>query len=421
MNLIDKPHSRLGPSGWDRWSRCPGSAALCDTVPNKVSIYAAEGTVAHEVADRVLRGEVDHPEALVGEVFQSDGFDIVVDMETADAVNTYVATVRELIGNGVLMPEMQVPIGHLTGERDAAGTSDCIGISAGGTRLIVIDLKYGKGNAVDAKDNGQGRLYALGALELLGAIFDEIVEVEIVIVQPRLDSVSSEILSVAELREFANEVEVAAGLVRLNDEVFGEGNDLDLNPGEKQCKFCDAKGVCPALREEVSSSLAVVASTAGDFADLTLPKQAAAVSITPEIDAERLAEFLRAVPLIEDAIKGVRAEVERRLFDGQSVPGFYLGVGRKGNRKWGVADIEEQLKKRLGSAAYERKLISVATAEKLFKAKPRTWAKIADLVVQDEGKPSVCKEGDKNPPYALPSADDFTDLSVPTEAQQLLG
>ena len=79
------------------------------------------------------------------------------------------------------------------------------------------------------------------------------------------------------------------------------------------------------------------------------------------------------------------------------------------------------MKKRLGSAAYEKKLISVATAENLFKAKPRTWAKIAYLVVQDEGKPSVCKEGDKNPPYALPSADDFADLSVPTEAQQLLG
>ena len=429
MNTVtDKTHARLGPSGWDWWSRCPGAPVLCAGLPRTTSKYAAEGTAAHELADMALKGT--DPHSYIGQMFKVEGYDILVDQEMAEAVTDYVRLCHEFVGEGgTLMPEQQVPISHLTGEDGAEGTSDCIGVSADGKRLIVIDLKYGKGVAVDAVGNGQGRIYALGALRKFGMIYDDIEEVEVVIVQPRLDSVSSEILTVAALREFASSVELAAGRARLNDMVWleepGDASRLDLYPGEKQCRFCAAKGICPALRADVSSSLAIVATASSgpeDFMDLTLPKQAAAITIGPEVDVERLAEFLRAVPLIEAAISGVRAEVERRLFDGQAVPGFYLGVGRRGNRKWGVDDIEEQLKKRLGSSAYEKKLISVATAEKLFKAKPRTWAKIADLVVQDEGSPSVCKEGDKNARYTPPGlVEDFADLSVNSEANALLG
>lgn len=435
MNTVtDKTHARLGPSGWDWWSNCPGAPALCAGLPRTTSKYAAEGTAAHEVADRVLSGMALDQEGHAasaydyeGMMFQVEGYDILCDREMCEAVTDYVNTCREFIGEGgTLLPEQQVPIGHLTGEPGAEGTSDCIGVTADGKRLIVIDLKYGKGVAVDAVGNGQGRIYALGALHKFGMVYDEVEEVEVVIIQPRLDSVSSEILTVAELMAFGNEVEVAAGMARLEDEVWreepGDATRLTLNPGEKQCRFCAAKGICPALRSDVSQSLAIVASTEADFADLSMPKQASAVAITAEVDVERLAEFMRAVPLIEEAIKGVRAEVERRLFGAEKVPGFYLGVGRKGNRKWAVDDIEEQLKKRLGSAAYEKKLISVATAEKLFKAKPRTWNKIKDLVVQDEGKPSVCRDGDKNPVYTPPGLiEDFADLSAQSEADALLG
>jgi len=429
MNTVtDKTHARLGPSGWDWWSNCPGAPALCDALPRTTSRYAAEGTAAHEVADQCLSGAMS-PYDYIGSVFSVEGYEITVDQEMAEAVEMYINSCIEFIGKGgTLMPEQQVPIGQLTGEPDAEGTSDCIGVTADGKRLIVIDLKYGKGVAVDAVGNGQGRIYALGALHKFGMVYDEIEEVEIVIIQPRLDSVSSEILTVAQLEAFGDEVAQAAAEVALEDAVWseapGDASRLTLNPGEKQCRFCAAKGICPALRSEVSNSMGIVASRASgpeDFADLTMAKQAAAIVIDPEVDVERLAAFMRAVPLIEEAIKGVRAEVERRLFDGQSVPGYYLGVGRKGNRKWAVADIEEQLKKRLGQAAYEKKLISVATAEKLFKAKPRTWAKIADLVTQDDGKPSVCRDGDKNPPYTPPGlVEDFADLSADAEVDGLL-
>lgn len=419
--IKDKEHAELGPSSWDRWSNCPGSVAL-SRGRNSTSKYAAQGSVAHEVADRVLKGDVISADALLGQVFQHEGFDIEVDDEMVEAVNEYVRFVHEEVGDGILLTEQQVPIGHLTGETGATGTADVIIIDD--KRMKVIDLKYGKGVRVNATDNGQGRMYALGALHKFAAVYEDLEEVEIIIVHPRLeDGITREVLSIGELEEFKDEVEIAAGHVAMAGDI-SESDMLDqyLRPGEKQCKFCPAAGICPALKAELSNALVPLSQcSAEDFADLTMPKQASSVAVTPDVSNEKLAEFMRAVPLIETAITAVRAEVERRLFEGQQVPGFYLGVGRKGNRKWDAdVDIEAELKKRLGSQAYEKKLIGVPTAEKLFKQKPKTWAKIKNLIVQADGKPSVCAEGDKNEPYVPVTADDFADLTAQSEAERLL-
>jgi len=414
MKVTEKTHAKLGPSGWDWWSNCSYAPTLCEGLPNPSSRYAAQGTVAHEISDRVLSDEAVDAGVFLGQVFQVDGFDIEVDDEMVEASTAYTDYVRSRIDDGgVLLNEVSVPIGHLTGETGATGTADAIIVN--GNRLIVIDLKYGKGVRVNAEGNGQARMYALGALHMLSSVY-EVAEVETVIVHPRLESgITSELLSIGELQEFQDEVELAAGRVLI-------ATEDDLNPGEKQCKFCPARnGTCPALNAELSRNMQLVApATAQDFADLTMPKQAAAIAVNEGVTSEKLSEFLRAVPLIEAAITAARAEAERRLFAGEGVPGFYLGMGRKGNRKW-VDGAEEELRKRLTVAeAYEKKLISVPTAEKLFKKKPKTWVKIKDLITQSEGKPSVCKEGDGNPVYTPVTATDFADLSAQTEADRLL-
>jgi hypothetical protein len=125
------------------------------------------------------------------------------------------------------------------------------------------------------------------------------------------------------------------------------------------------------------------------------------------------------VPNNTSAVTKVGAKVYFLECNGQEVPGFYLGIGRKGNRKW-AEGAEEQLKKRLGAKAYVKKLIGVPDAEKAFKQKPQTWKKIKDLIVQAEGKPSVCAVGDKNEPWKPVTAEDFADLSAQSEAERLL-
>jgi hypothetical protein len=447
-HIADKDHAILGPSGWDRWSSCPGSVVLEEGRPNPTSSYAAWGTVAHEITAYCLENNCD-AESFVGQVFTVEQHRFEVDMEMADACNDAVAVVRQFVPEGdVLMVEQEVPIGHLTGETGATGTADVVGVVAEGTRLVVIDHKFGKGvqvwastevESIYAEDeagmneypqpnavNGQLAMYALGALEKFGLIHDEIAEVELVVNQPRLDHVDSIVISVDELRAFGEEVTLAAGRVELaravdqavNIEGVADG-ELELNPSEKACKFCRAKAICPALQGEVEGSMALVSGQAGSsgFEDLTLPKKAAALARPVDVDNEKLAEAFRAIPLIETWIAAVGAEVDHRLHDRQVVPGLYLGEGRAGRRQWADSrKAEAELKRRYKvDEMYDKTVISPTKAEKLMKDKPRVWAKVVQEVgiLQPVGKPKVCREGvDKNKLYQLPSADDFADLTA---------
>jgi hypothetical protein len=153
-----------------------------------------------------------------------------------------------------------------------------------------------------------------------------------------------------------------------------------------------------------------------DFDDLTLPKKAAKITVDQEVDAEKLAEFYRATPLIEAAIKAVRAEVERRTFAGE-MPGFKVVEGKKGNRAWAdeeKAAVELTKSGRLSAAeAYSKTPISPTQAEKLLKDRPKIWSKIAPLITQSPGSPSVVTEDDPRPALQLASEpDDFADLTA---------
>lgn len=436
IEVAEKPHAVLGPSGWHTWGSCPGSVPLSEGLPNNVSSYAKEGTAAHQVLEMCLTEGKD-AEDYLGTEIAVEGEVFVVDNDMADAVNSAIDIVKSYADEGsVLMVEQSVPLAFMTGEQDAEGTCDVSLITEKGTHLHIFDYKHGKGVMVYASEkalldappmpNGQLAMYALGWLQKHGFPYEDVEKVTLHVLQPRLEWHDEYTLPVVELRNFEDVVRRAAGDVEMNRQVHLEGNDLDLNPSEKACKFCKARAHCPALRNQISTSLATIASNVSDFEDLTLPKQAAAVTVNEGVSSEKLAEFLRAVPLIEAAIEAVRAEVERRLFAGQDVPGFYLGVGRKGNRKWKNEEtaLKELTKSgRLKMAeAQAKKPISPAQAEKLLKkSKPKVWEKIEELFDQSDGKPSVCKVGDKNEPYKIASdVSDFENLDAAPSLESIM-
>ena len=80
-----------------------------------------------------------------------------------------------------------------------------------GSVLYVIDFKYGKGVPVSAEGNPQLSLYALGAYEAYKILYP-ITEVQLAIVQPRLDSISEWGCTVEELLEFGEFVKRQAAL-----------------------------------------------------------------------------------------------------------------------------------------------------------------------------------------------------------------
>lgn len=426
-----KTHAVLGPSGADRWATCPGSVVLEEGKPDNPTIYAAWGTVAHEIAEYCLWDELsetayDEPlnaEGFVGRVFKNvDGFDITVDMEMADCVNTYTATVHQYIdlkAGHTLLIEQSLAIEHITGEEGATGTGDAVGLC--GDEIVVIDLKSGM-RLVHADDNRQCTMYGDAALLEHDLVSGPFKTVRNVIVQPRKNHVSEEVLTVEELAERVEELRSAARAVQ--DARAHKDTDLSayLNPSEKACAYCKAKATCPALQGEVLRTVTAGAADSEAFPDLTaepqaLPKALAAhTPLTADLEAEQLSAAMRAVPFIEGWIKGIRAEVERRLFADEQVPGWGLFLGKQGNRKWTSAEAAEKALKaaRLKlDEMYSKTVISPTQAEKLLKDdKPRVWKKLQDLIVRAEGGATVDKADCGREPYTAATAEveDFPDL-----------
>jgi hypothetical protein len=391
---------------------CPGSVTLEADIPDTSSAYAREGTAAHELAAMVLEDSASYASDYVGKkiAFDDHGEDVLwlITKDMAEYVDDYVKFVRDRAKGKMLYVECKLSIGHVTGEAGATGTSDVVIIDIPNKTIEVIDLKYGMGVRVDADENPQLQLYALGALEEYSLVTD-FERVGMVIHMPRLNHVSEWEIPVSELLTFGGRASEAAGHVQLAQSLDMTDLDDDLvksffTPGEKQCRFCKAKATCPALRAEITEIVGGVA-TLDDFTPETVDSQTG---------DNYLPMAMSKVGLVEDWCKAVRAEVERRLLAGQTVDGYKLVEGRKGNRAWSDEDAVEKLFKSFRlrqEEMYDFKLISATKAEKLLKENPKRWAKAEQLITRSDGKPSVAPATDKRPAMDVkPVLDDFQGL-----------
>jgi len=380
---------------------CPGSVTLEADIPDTSSAYAREGTAAHELAAMVLEDSGSYASDYVGKkiAFDDHGEDVLwlITKDMAEYVDDYVRFVRERATGKSLHVECKLSIGHITGEDGATGTSDVVIIDIPNKTIEVIDLKFGMGVRIDAKHNEQLQLYALGALEEYSLVTD-FERVGMVIHMPRLNHVSEWEIPVSELHIFGSLARDAADTVRWEEPTF--------NAGEKQCRFCKAKATCSALLAEVTE-IVFGAATLDDFVPQVVDSQTG---------DNYLPMAMSKVGLVEDWCKAVRAEVERRLLAGQTVDGYKLVEGRKGNRAWSDEGAVEQLFKSFRlrqEEMYDFKLISATKAEKLLKPNPKRWAKAEQLITRSDGKTSVALATDKRPAMDVkPVLDDFRDLTA---------
>jgi hypothetical protein len=436
----DREHALLSPSSAYTWIECAASTAAQRGQPDESSAYADEGTAAHELMKWCLDSGNDTV-AYMGRVIpvglDADGKPrntFEVDEEMAEAVQRYVDAVRdrvhalELAGAHVdMLVEQSLSIEHITGEKDAKGTSDTILIATwpdGRAEIEVWDLKYGRGVPVVAERNYQAMMYAGGAYNEHSAFVD-FEKVRVVIFQPRVNEQPSEWeLTPADLLTWLNETAKPAAeraLLYVESVDFVSLHLGDFNPGEKQCRFCKAKAVCPALAKHVEQTIG------RDFEEMT---DSALAEDTAMLDNERLGEIYPALPLIESWGKAVLARIEHELLNGNAVPGVKLVQGRKGARRWSDADSAEQLFKGMRlkqEQMYNFKLISPTQAEKLLaRESPRRWKKVEALITQPPGSPSVAPESDKREALVIqPVADDFEPVNEPalaatTEGDDLL-
>ena len=406
-------HAKLSPSGAHRWLRCPGSVVLEAPYPDTSSIYAREGTAAHELSAMVLENEDADAQGYVGYKIEFDDNDEVVQWlvtkDMADYVDDYVKLVRDMAEGKTLLVERRLPIDHLTGEDGATGTSDAVIVDTTGNNLTIIDLKYGM-SRVEARDNPQLMMYALGALEEY-SILGDFATISMYIHMPRLNFVSEWHVPTEELLADGEDIRKGAQMCRAAEDEDPTTLSEFLEPGEAQCRFCKAKSTCPALRAEMTDVVGGdAACTLDEFAEF-LPE-----TVDTATGDNYLPMAMAKVDLVEAWCKSVRAEVERRLLAGQSVDGYKLVEGKRGNRKWNNDDEAEALFKSFRlrqDEMYDYSLISPTKAEKLLKDTPKRWEKAEALISRADGKPSVAPATDKRPALAVQSvADDFRDLTA---------
>jgi hypothetical protein len=342
--------------------------------------------------------------ALLGRKAEN-GIEWTQDMLTE--VLKYTDRVQQVVQStgGMLFVEQRLNIGWLTGEEGAKGTADTV-VVIPREELIVADLKFGRGVEVSPKQNKQLMIYALGALRKF-AEHGPYKSVRIVISQPRIANPWDEWQTTPdELEAFAREVQAASHGVKAARICWtsdtGGFESKYLNPSDKACKWCLAKasrnGLCPALSKAVKDAVAMVPASA---------------------DGDKLGEALGMSKMVESWIKAVRAEVERRLLDGEPVNGYKIVKGRQGNRAWvDTAQVEDMLKgfRLKTEEMYDLSLISPTTAEKLVEQKvigSRQWPKLAELITRAEGGLSVAPESDERAAVVVGApTDGFNDLTA---------
>ena len=372
-------HSDFGPSSFARRPLCVGSYNAEKDLPNNTSSFAQEGTDAHELAEICLRPPIRKKKAasFIGKSPLTNK-ERIIDEDMAFHVQKYVDYVITIGGQ----QEYEQQVWYDEWVPDGFGTADVIADNE--PVLDVADLKYGKGVKIDAEKNPQGMLYALGALAERSA-FQSFEKIRIHIVQPRLEHYSVWETTPDDLYSFGEYArEVAEECLK---------PDAPRTPGEKQCQFCRANALCPALKGKAETALMA------EFDSMVEPPDPSTLTV------EQIKSVLDNKDLIDKWLKSVESYVMGQIEVGNGFPDYKIVAGRS-NRKWEDPVIAEKtLRGYIGDQAYNQKLKSPAQAEKALGKEKKL---IKDLIIKPQGKPVLVPESDKREPIALGiTVDDF--------------
>jgi hypothetical protein len=365
-------HAILPPSGAHRWLHCTPSARLEQEFENAESVAAKEGTAAHALCEHKLKKALRMRSKRPVPDYDTD--------EMEECTDAYVDFVMEQYG--LAKQNCKDPLVLIEQRLDFScfvpggfGTGDCIIIAD--DKLHIVDFKYGMGILIQAEENPQMKLYALGALELYDALYD-IKDVSMTIFQPRRENVSTWTISVEQLREWAeNELKPKAQMA-----YNGEGEYL---PGE-WCNFCRAAIKCRARAEE-KLRLAQL--------EFRMPPLLA--------DAE-IEEILTVLPdLVKWANEITAYATDAAVSHGKEWRGFKIVEGRSVRKYRDEEKVAEAAQEAGYTDIYRKTLITLTEMQKLM-GKKKFDEVLGSLICKPPGKPTLVPVTDKRPAINITNA-----------------
>ena len=420
-------HALLSASSSKQWLNCPPSARLQEGFPNESSSYAEEGTFAHSVCEykvkKYLHERVSRPQS---EEWYTEEIDQITDVY-AEFVITIIEEMKRNGCEPLVLVEERVDYSHIA--PSGFGTADMliIGKDENGKGLLhICDFKTGQGVFVDANHNSQMMLYALGGLAAYGYIY-EIETVRMSIIQPRLDNISTYEATREELEAWGESIKATAKLA-----YEGKG---EQKAGE-WCRFCRAKPVCKACRDEAlalcreefldleAGAFSEEARTSPDdeeVSDITAPytpdKSVPAFKQPGLVSLDELVSVLPTLNRISSWIEAVFAYISSEAINhGVPIPGYKVVEGRS---KRVFTDTKAVVQTAIDNGytdLYKQQLITLTEFEKMMGNK-RFSELLGDFVAKPPGKLALVPDSDPRPPVNLNNKPDqeFAVLPDPEE------
>lgn len=411
-------HALLSASSSKQWLHCPPSVRLQENFPNESSVYAEEGTFAHEICEykvrKYLKERVKRPQS---EEYDTEEIEQITDVY-AEFVITIIEEMKENGCEPLAFVEERVDYSHIA--PSGFGTADMLIIGKDEQWrgiLHVCDFKTGAGVFVDADHNSQMMLYAIGALAAYGFLYDiEIVRMSII--QPRLDNISTFECSRQELEDWGESIKPIAKLA-----YEGKG---EQHPGD-WCRFCRAKPVCKACadealalcREDFLDLDAVAFDDTAEESDMTAPYEAdtrTAVFKQPGlIPISELAEILPTLNRISSWIEAVFAFVSSEAINhGVPIPGYKVVEGRSKRVFTDTKAVADTAVANGYTDLYKQSLITLTEFEKMM-GKKKFNELLGEYVAKPPGKLALVPESDPREPVDLTVTPDQEFTALPDE------
>ena len=390
-------HALLSASSASRWLKCTAAPRFEEHLPERTSEYAEEGRLAHSICElktlkkftvMTSRTYTTRLNKLKKDPLYSEEMD-----KTSDLYIEHLTEQAMLYDSTpTVVAEVQVDFGEYVPE----GFGTCDNVMIGGDTLSITDYKHGKGVPVSAVGNPQMRLYALGALKRYAPVFcDAIKKVRMSIDQPRLDSYTTDTITVEELLAWGESIKPIA-----QKAFSGLG---EFVPGD-HCRFCRGKAQCRA-RANTHTALE-------DFKDCVLPDKPAPDDLTRTLTDAEIGDLLIRGQQLVQWYKDLEDYATKALLDGKPIEGWKLVAGRS-NRTF--TDQDAAIKAVIAAGydealVYDRKPKTLSELEKLM-GKSEFADKIGSYVIKPPGKPTLAPATDKREAYN-PAAADFAGIAA---------